>query len=264
MAPLSVSCLSVLGNSGERVRYTALASLLVIGLALAAEPSSADLASPLIPGPNCFAQVKRDVAFLIERSGSIARRGQTYNMEIKGLAHALRDPAMILRDGSIAVVVVLFNGEANIRVASQDPDNKFAGIDSNEQAEKIAAAVENPGCGAIDDPTAALPCPSGDTNFGKAISAASEYLVSHGRQGARRVLLMSTDGQLTDADGGQLAATRALADAKVSKLDAAQLLTIAKKGSSGLGRPHFQKSSAARRYRRTSGALQRRAREGPR
>ncbi len=195
--------------------------MLVMATAITASGWSADHVCSPGPKPGCFIQAKRDVVFIIDHSGSIARRGQTYNVEIEGVAKALRDPTVIPRDGSTAVVIVLFDDNAFIKVASDDlPNSKqLKGIDSDEQAIKIAAMVETLRCSVVDDPAAPPPCPSGNTNFGAAIAKASDYLKEHGRQDARRMLFMFTDGQPTDLNGGVTAANEARLFGKVSELD---------------------------------------------
>lgn len=219
MTPSSVSLLSILSASGMRIVCLVLASLFAES-AMTAPFSSADQACPPNPKPECFTQAKRDVAFIIDGSSSIAGRGQTYNIEIAGLARALRDRTVIPRDGSTALVVVLFNDEAIISVASDEPANsgRLKGIDSDERAENIAATVERLKCNGMDNPPAPAPCPSGNTNFDQAIRVASEFLLQRGRPNARRVLLMSTDGQPTDPGQGVGAAMDA--QRKVSELDA--------------------------------------------
>ncbi|MFP5264100.1 MAG: hypothetical protein ACLGJB_19635 [Blastocatellia bacterium] len=200
----------------------ALIGLFVVALAIADPIRGTDQVCAPVPEPGCFVQAKRDVAFIIDRSGSVGLRGQTYNIEIGGLVRALRDRTVIPRDGSTAIVVVLFNGAAAVSVASDDlaGGGRLKGIESDEQAEMIAAKVEQLRCVAKSDAAAPPPCPSGDTNFDAAISTAADYLIRHGRPDARRILLISTDGQPTDVDGGLRAAAMARELARVSELDA--------------------------------------------
>src|SRR4051812_39017339 len=152
MASLSSCVLSLLGGSGPQKIYRVLASLFILALTIVTPVSSAG--QDCLPESGCFTRARRDVIFLIDRSGSIARRGQTYNIEIEGVACALRDKTVIPRDGSTAVAVLLFSDTALISVGSDDPDNTghIKGIDSDEQAESMAAAVEQLKCGNINAP----------------------------------------------------------------------------------------------------------------
>ncbi|MEN3330875.1 MAG: hypothetical protein V7641_240 [Blastocatellia bacterium] len=198
MATLYLSSLSILSASVLRRMCKVLASVFVMELAMAAPVSSADQTCPPNPKPGCFTQASRDIAFLIDRSGSIAHRGQTYNIEIEGVIGALRDATVIPRNGSVAVVVVLFNETATLAVP-------LTQIDSEADAQKVAEAVaalkcNDPGCQLLTRPT--LP----GTNYTMAIKVAGRA-ISQGRSlnpkpGAHRVLLMSSDGQPDDPDFG--------------------------------------------------------------
>src|SRR5512143_68964 len=64
---------------------------------------------PAVVPEGCFTPPKRDIAFLIDATGSIEQRGQTYNAEVEGVRRALGDPTVIPRDGSTAVSVIVFN-----------------------------------------------------------------------------------------------------------------------------------------------------------
>jgi len=170
-------------------------------------------------GPNR----KIDLAFIIDRSGSLMNRidppsgdtkslgrGQTYNVEIKGVLRALRDPTVIPRDGSMAVAVVTFAGDAVVRVPMRE-------ISSAADAEQFASRVETLTCpsseGLIDS------CPFGETSYTAAITAADNHLNQNHRAGAHRVLLMATDGEPTDPDAGRAAADRAARADMNSELD---------------------------------------------
>jgi uncharacterized protein YegL len=127
-------------------------------------------------------------------------RGQTYNVEIEGVLSAVRDPTVIPRDGSVAVAVVTFNGNAIVRAPFQE-------IGSGDDAENFAAKVENLKCSNLD--SMIDPCPIGDTNYDLAIHTAANHLNQNRRPGARLVLLMATDGEPTDPDIGRTAALEA-------------------------------------------------------
>src|SRR5436190_1094583 len=58
--------------------------------------------------PPCFTNAPKKLVFLLDRSGSMAPRGQTYNSQIEGVIRSLRDPTVIPRDGSVEVAVVVF------------------------------------------------------------------------------------------------------------------------------------------------------------
>ncbi|HYV04768.1 MAG TPA: vWA domain-containing protein, partial [Blastocatellia bacterium] len=143
----------------------------------------------------CFVQPKTDLLFIIDGSGSIAARGQTYNIEIEGVVRALRDPAVIPRDGSIAVSVVVFNGGANLVVSLTD-------IDSFADADAIAHQVEALKCGNILSQVP--PCPFGETSYAPAIQTAdidaNKARILHPKPGARRVLVLSSDGSPNDLE----------------------------------------------------------------
>src|SRR5215208_6035113 len=59
--------------------------------------------------PNCADKVKFDLTFLVDQSGSFAKRGQAYNIEVEGIIRAARDQTIIPRDGSVSVSVLTFN-----------------------------------------------------------------------------------------------------------------------------------------------------------
>ena len=145
------------------------------------------------PVQGCFTPPLRDIAFIVDRSGSIATRGQTYNVQVQGIVRALRDPTTIPRDGSIAVAVVLFAEDATIAVPLTE-------IGSTANAESVAAKVEALLCADIGSQTGN--CPFGGTSYTAAIVTADAHLNQNRREGARRVLLMSTDGQPDDRDLG--------------------------------------------------------------
>jgi uncharacterized protein YegL len=167
----------------------------------------------------CADKVKFDVAFLVDQSGSLAKRGQSYNIEIDGIIRAVRDQTIIPRDGSVSLTVLTFNGNATVSIP-------LTQINSDCDAEEFAADVENLKCGNIGIqqgiPQLAQ-CPFGDTNYTEAINKADRHLRQVAGPGTRRVLIMSTDGEPTDSDKGFSASTKisanAIRDGIVMELD---------------------------------------------
>jgi hypothetical protein len=145
------------------------------------------------PKEGCFVQQKTDLLFMIDASGSIGTRGQTYNIELEGLARALRDPAAIPRDGSTAISVVVFNGGATVVVSLTD-------INSAADAAAIADHVEALKCG--DFGSQIPPCPFGETRYSGAIQFsnidANHIRTLNPKPGARRVMVLSSDGSPED------------------------------------------------------------------
>ena len=139
---------------------------------------------------------KIDIAFIIDRSGSMALNqvGQTYNIEVEGVVRALRDPSVIPRDKSTAVSVWTLAGSPVMVVPLQE-------IDSAADAEAIATIVEGLKCTAADcNPTGLCPFFGSNpaSNYAPAISNVYKHLSENHRTGARQALLLSSDGQPTD------------------------------------------------------------------
>lgn len=148
-----------------------------------------------------------DLAFIIDRSGSfdMARVGQAYNVQIDGVLRALRDPSVIPRDGSVSVTVETFAGSGTIQVP-------FKQIDTAADAEGIALVVESLRCTAINcTPSGSCPVFGSNpaSNYAPAITTADKHLKDNQRAGARRVLLLSSDGQPSDPEEASIAAQRA-------------------------------------------------------
>lgn len=174
------------------------------------------------PSPDCPAtQTRINLVFIIDRSGSLANsinppdgsnrgRGQTYNVEIEGVRRALLDPSVIPRDGSVSVGAVLFDGASSVPLPLTAP------INSDEQAQEVAAQVETLHC--LDLDSGIDPCPAGDTNFDTAIRQADQ--IARSRSGARRVFIMSTDGGATDPDKGVSASNSARENASKEGVEA--------------------------------------------
>jgi hypothetical protein len=147
------------------------------------------------PVPPCVSN-KVDLAFIIDVSGSLAvsNRGQAYNVQIEGIVSALRNPSVVPRDGSVAVAVITFAERPSVI-------EEFKEINSFADAEEIAAKVEALRC----DPSAPISaCPVLGSNpgtfYSNAIKEANDLLSKHKRAGARRVLLMSSDGEPSDPE----------------------------------------------------------------
>lgn len=145
--------------------------------------------------PGCHAQPKIDLAFTLDRSGSVAQRGQTWNIMIDGVLRALRDPTIIPRNGSLAVCVVVFDGAATIAAPLTD-------INSAADADKVATAVEALRCGNISSQI--FPCPFGETKWEAGIFATSTHVNQirsvNLKPGARRVFVLVSDGVTTPSD----------------------------------------------------------------
>ncbi|HEV8482138.1 MAG TPA: VWA domain-containing protein [Blastocatellia bacterium] len=165
------------------------------------QPCSTDLPK------GCFTPVKRDIGFILDRSTSIAQKGETYNVEIQGVLRALRDPTAIPRDGSVAVAVITFAEDATVVAPLTE-------INSTAVAESVAAKVEALLC--ADTTSQTGKCPFGGTSYTAAIITADAHLNQNRREGARRVLLMSSDGEPDDPDLGVGAANNARVAALLS------------------------------------------------
>jgi hypothetical protein len=145
--------------------------------------------------PNCADKVKFDLTFLVDQSGSFAKRGQSYNIEVEGIIRAARDQTIIPRDGSVSVSVLTFNSKTVVSVPKRL-------IKSDCDAEEFARDVENLKCASIDIQQTA-PCPFGSTFYTEAINRANINLRSLDNnqsldRSIHRVILMSTDGQQPD------------------------------------------------------------------
>src|SRR6185503_15706542 len=104
----------------------------------------------------CFVQANRDIAFMIDASGSMALRGQTYNVQLEGVIRAVSDSTIIPRNGSIAVSVMIFNETVNLVVPLTE-------IESEEDAQKIVATLETFKC--QDVHSQKVPCPFGAAHY---------------------------------------------------------------------------------------------------
>jgi hypothetical protein len=145
------------------------------------------------PAEGCFVQPKRDIAFLIDASGSIEQRGQTYNIQIEGVRRAISDPTVIPRDGSVAVAVIVFNQAAQVVVPLTE-------VTSEEIAQQIVAIVQSLKCTEIHSQQ--FPCPFGATFYAPAIQAADIHLSRARNQspkpGVSRIFVLSSDGMPDD------------------------------------------------------------------
>jgi hypothetical protein len=89
------------------------------------------------PPRGCFTPAKRDIGFILDRSGSVAQKGESYHVEIQGVLRALRDPTTIPRDGSVAVAVITFAEDATVCAAAEI--NSTAVPDVAAKAERCCA-----------------------------------------------------------------------------------------------------------------------------
>jgi uncharacterized protein YegL len=165
-------------------------------MAMIAPPPQQAQNPPCDPLPGCRVQTKYDLAFMLDRSGSLALRGQTWNIMVDGVVRALRDSTVIPRDGSIAVSVVVFDGAANLIVPLTD-------IKTASDANNIANQVDLLKCtGNIKSQI--FPCPAGETSWFAGILTANNHVnqfrSGNPKPGARRVLLLVSDGQTTPGD----------------------------------------------------------------
>ncbi len=135
------------------------------------------------------------LVFLIDRSGSMALRGQTYNAQIEGILAALNDPTIIPRDGTVEVGLVVFAGSANVLLVA---DKSLTRINSFADAEAVAQRVATLRCADLASQIA--PCPAGETSINSAIFIANVLVNQNGRPNANRLLVLSTDGQTSDGD----------------------------------------------------------------
>ena len=207
------------------VRFLLLAAVFA-GVVIHASTRNVRLVSLVQSAFDCpAAQTRINLVFIIDRSGSLANRvqapseqtrshgrGQTYNVEIEGARCALRDPSVIPRDGSVSVGAVVFDGAASTALQLTSP------ISSDIEAQTIASQIETLRC-----PDSALdshiePCPAGNTSFDAAIRLADQ--IAQSRSGARRVFIMSTDGEANDPDMGVSASTLARENARVDAVEA--------------------------------------------
>jgi hypothetical protein len=189
---------------GER-RFAALI-LVILAIMMTAPTWSATGVNRTVLQSNCFTAPDIDLAFIIDKSGSLANRidtaegseergrGQTYNAVIEGIIRALLDKTIIPRDEKIAISVLTFSDTAEIKVA-------LTIIASDEIAITTASEVKMLMCPTIDESQSVTStCPAGKTNYTNAILTANNYLNQNRREGARRVLLMVTDGEPKDLD----------------------------------------------------------------
>jgi hypothetical protein len=146
------------------------------------------------------------LVFLIDRSGSMALRGQTYNAQIEGVIAALNDPTIIPRDGSVEVGVVVFAGSADVLPVA---GNQLTRINSAAAAGAVAQAVASLKCADLSSQSA--PCPAGETSIASAIFFANILVSQNGAINADRLFVISTDGQTSDGDIAEAISTIAVA-----------------------------------------------------
>jgi hypothetical protein len=148
-----------------------------------------------VAGNPCMKTRPTKLIFLIDRSGSMAPRGQTYNSQIEGVIRSLRDPTVVPRDGSVEVGIVVFAEAATTLLVNDKP---LTQINSFTDAEAVATRVNTLKC---DNPGSQIaPCPFGATSFEAAILQADSLASRNGNPQAHRLLVLSTDGQTSDAD----------------------------------------------------------------
>jgi hypothetical protein len=168
-----------------------------------------DCAAP--SSSTCYTQPKRDIAFLIDATGSVEQRGQTYNIQVEGVRRAISDPTIIPRDGSVAVAVIIFNEAAQVAVPLTD-------VTDEATAKQIAATVNSLKCGNIHSHI--FPCPFGATLYAPAIMAAdievSRVRNANPKPGVTRAFVLSSDGLTNDLG----AALKQVETARVASIQA--------------------------------------------
>jgi Abnormal spindle-like microcephaly-assoc'd, ASPM-SPD-2-Hydin len=189
----------------------ALAVALLVAAPLVAPRRERAQQDDCTPAAGCYVQPRRDIAFLIDATGSVEQRGQTYNIQVEGVRRSISDPTVIPRDGSVAVSVIIFNEAARVVVPLTD-------ITSEDLAQQIAKVVEGLKCSDIH--SRQFPCPFGATLYAPAIQAADVELSRARNQspkpGVRRTFVLSSDGLTNDLD----AALRQLELARIASTEA--------------------------------------------
>ena len=209
---LNGKALTIMLVSARRAVLTVATTLALMVLA-PTRIAQQDCAIPLNPECPAFRN-KIDVAFIIDRSGSMAidQLGHTYNVEVEGVVRALRDPSVIPRDRSIAVSVWTFSEKPNMVTPLKE-------IGSAADADAIATIVEGLKCTSSDcNPTGFCPAfglnPA--SNYAPVISLSYTHLNQNHRPGARQAMLLSSDGQPTDLPKALIEATTARDSASTS------------------------------------------------
>jgi hypothetical protein len=183
-------------KDGRPLVRAILVALIATCSMISTSPHSAQSVCEIQSG--CATAGKFDIAFMLDRSGSVANRGQTWNLMVEGVLRVLRDPTVIPRDGSIAVCVVAFDGAASVTVPLTD-------INSADDAKKVADLVAALKCGSIRSQV--FPCPFGETNWVSGILGASTNVgqarSAKPKPGARRIFYLVSDGSTTPIDLGQ-------------------------------------------------------------
>lgn len=167
----------------------ALFALIIAGLLVVAPDKSAQdgPCTPPSSQTGCFVQARYDIAFILDRSGSIGLRGQTYNIEVEGVIRAISDSTVIPRNGTVAIAVFTFDGDTTLHVPLTE-------INSETNITPIIDALQSLKCQALD--SLIPPCPAGQTSPAAAIQVANTHMNQNRRDNARRVLLFSTDGRM--------------------------------------------------------------------
>jgi hypothetical protein len=148
-----------------------------------------------VAGVTCVKSRPTKLIFLVDRSGSMALHGQTYNSQIDGIIRSLRDPTIVLRDGSVEVGIVVFAENAVTLLVNERP---LTQINSFTDAEAVANRVATLKCANLESQIA--PCPFGATSMQSAIQLADILVSQNGNKQAHRLFVMSTDGQTSEDD----------------------------------------------------------------
>jgi hypothetical protein len=181
-------------KSARALLSIGVAMVFAICLLMAMPPQQAK-ALYQVAGNPCTKTRPTKLIFLIDRSGSMAAKGQTYNSQIEGVIRSLLDPTVVPRDGSVEVGIVVFAEAAATLLVNDKP---LTQINSFTDAEAVAARVNTLKCANLESQLA--PCPFGATSFEAAIQQADTLASRNGNAQAHRLLVLSTDGQTSDAD----------------------------------------------------------------
>jgi Mg-chelatase subunit ChlD len=190
---------SALKRSARVLTSAIVASVFAFSLLIATPRQQANAVYQVAENP-CIKTRPTKLIFLIDRSGSMAPRGQTYNSQIEGVIRSLRDPTVVPRDGSIEVGIVVFAESATTLLVNERP---LTQINSFTDAEAVATRVNTLKCANLASQIA--PCPFGATSLVAAIQLADSIASQNGNPQAHRLLVMSTDGQTSDADADSAA-----------------------------------------------------------
>ncbi|HJQ67518.1 MAG TPA: vWA domain-containing protein [Blastocatellia bacterium] len=171
------------------------------------------MAAPIAGAQECANQKERDcllitraaLIFLVDRSGSMDRatRGQSYNVQIEGIKQAVLDTKVIPHNGSLAIAVIAFADKPELIVPLKV-------VNSLADAQEIANGVDGLTCRSGNEASASCPTKGSipGSFYSTALEFANDYLNANFNPSARRVLLLSSDGGLSDLEPAKITAQR--------------------------------------------------------